>query len=174
MPGPAGRAAVVRRIAEQAHGRVAVDGPDAAGKTTFAAELAGLLGVEVLHTDDFLLPEEVRHALPYQAGFDVDAIAKAASKRERVVAEGVFLLRRELRHLWDLTVYLHVEPEVTLRRALVRDVHLFGSVEATETRYRERYLPGQAAYRETHRPAEHADVMLDMTDPTLPVVLRWP
>ncbi len=35
---------------------IAIDGRCCAGKTTFAARLAGLLGAEVLHIDDFCLP----------------------------------------------------------------------------------------------------------------------
>jgi len=35
---------------------VAVDGPGGAGKTTFAAALAGELGAPVVHSDDFYLP----------------------------------------------------------------------------------------------------------------------
>ncbi|MCW3813906.1 hypothetical protein ONA91_05480 [Micromonospora sp. DR5-3] len=87
--------------------------------------------------------------------------------------DGVFLLRPELREHWDVTVYLHVDPEETLRRALTRDVALFGSADVVRQRYRERYLPGQELYRAEARPAQRADVVLDMADPHHPAVVRW-
>lgn len=37
---------------------VAVDGPAGAGKTTFAGRLAGVLGCQVVHSDDFPVPWE--------------------------------------------------------------------------------------------------------------------
>lgn len=54
----------------------------------------------------------------------------------------------------------------------MRDLALFASAEAVEERYRRRYLPGQRLYRAEARPAERADVLVDMTDPLAPVVVR--
>lgn len=39
---------------------IAIDGRCAAGKTTLAAELAGQLGGDVIHMDDFFLPPKLR------------------------------------------------------------------------------------------------------------------
>ncbi|WP_433269626.1 hypothetical protein ACQPZF_07485 [Actinosynnema sp. CS-041913] len=161
--------------------RVAVDGPDAAGKSTLAAALGRRLGVEVTSVDDFHHPPEVRHRRGpwspegyYRDTFDYPALRRAVSARAGsvVLVEGVFLLRPELRDDWDLAVYLHVSPEETLRRALVRDVGLFG--DAVRERYERRYLPGQALYRAEADPLARADVLVDHTDPARPLVLRWP
>ena len=51
--------------------------------------------------------------------------------------------RAELQGCWDLKIFVQVGPEESLRRALDRDVELFGSPEEVERRYRTRYLPGQ-------------------------------
>jgi uridine kinase len=91
-----------------------------------------------------------------------------------VVADGVFLLRVELRQLWTLSVHLRVSEEESLRRALVRDVARFGSPGEVERRYRARYLPGQALYRREADPEGCADVLVDNDDVTAPRVLRWP
>ncbi|MFG1951022.1 uridylate kinase [Micromonospora sp. NPDC048830] len=96
-----------------------------------------------------------------------------ARKDSILLFDGVFLLRPELREFWDVTLYLHVEPEVALRRALVRDLDLFGSAAVVEQRYRGRYLPGQALYRAEARPIDRADIVLDMGDPLVPAILRW-
>jgi uridine kinase len=89
------------------------------------------------------------------------------------VADGIFLLRPELRELWTLSVYLRVSEEEALRRASIRDRVLFGSVEEVERRFRARYLPGQALYRAEVDPEAIADVLIDNDDVTAPRVLRW-
>jgi uridine kinase len=217
--------------------RVAIDGPDAAGKTTLADDLAAAVGsrrpVIRLSADRFHHPQAVRRRRGplspegfYLDSFDHAAIidgvlrplgpggdgryqpatfdyrfeaqgapaevarfggdepqradAAAVAPREAAAAEavllfdGVFLLRPELRTYWDLSIYLHVDPEVALDRAKVRDVAVFGSVDAVEQRYRLRYLPGQQLYRAQAQPAERADIVLDMNDPTTPAIVRWP
>ena len=89
-----------------------------------------------------------------------------------LVFDGVFLLRPELRALWDLRIYLHVAQDVTLARAHERDLDLFGSEADIDLRYRERYLPGQALYRAEADPSAAADVVIDNTEPAAPVILR--
>ena len=95
--------------------------------------------------------------------------ARQAPADAVLLVDGVFLLRRELRDGWDLSVYLDVPEAETLRRALTRDADRFGSAEDVRHRYTTRYLPGQALYRAAERPREAADVVLDMTDPATPV-----
>jgi uridine kinase len=105
---------------------------------------------------------------------------QAAQKRQAVAPDaallfdGVFLLRPELVATWDLTIYLHVPEEVTLARAVARDRYLFGDEVAVRQRYERRYLPGQALYRDHASPHEVADISLDNSDWSDPVVLRWP
>lgn len=95
-------------------------------------------------------------------------------ERAALLFDGVFLLRDELVSEWDLRVYVHVPAEITLARALVRDLDLFGSEAAVRERYERRYLPGQALYRDRASPRETADVVLDNSDWRDPVILRWP
>ncbi len=91
-----------------------------------------------------------------------------------LVFDGVFLLRRELRRFWSLAVYVGITPEETVRRALTREIHIFGSRRAqVERRYVGRYLPGQALYRQRARPESLAHVVVDNSDPGTPVILRW-
>lgn len=98
----------------------------------------------------------------------------AVAPNAALLFDGVFLLRPELASTWDLAVYLHVPEEVTLDRAVVRDRHLFGDEAAVRHRYDRRYLPGQALYRDDAKPQEVADVLIDNSDWSDPVVLRWP
>ena len=196
--------------------RVAVDGPDAAGKTRLADDLARVVRPrrEVIRVsvDGFHRPAAVRRRRGplsaegyYRDSFDHDAIVgsvlgplgpggdgrylsaaydhrldeavppsyRKAPAGTILLFDGVFLLRPELRDHWDVALYLHVEPEETLLRALDRDLELFGSADVVRQRYRERYLPGQDLYRTEARPMDRADIVLDLTDPLGPEVLRW-
>ena len=62
----------------------------------------------------------------------------------------MFLLRPELAHRWDLSVYLHVPESVTLTRASVRDAEHLGGAEQVRRRYERRYLPGQPSTARSH------------------------
>ncbi|MFC6022327.1 uridylate kinase [Plantactinospora solaniradicis] len=197
--------------------RVAVDGPDAAGKSTLVAELgrrlSGTRATIQASVDGFHRPRAVRRRRGelspegyYHDSFDyvalrdslLDPLGPGGNRRYRtasydhradrakqrqvqvapedavLLVDGVFLLRPELREHWDLRIYLEVAPAESIRRALVRDVELFGGVEAVRERYLARYLPGQQLYRDEAAPVRQADVVLDNNDPSAPGVLKWP
>jgi uridine kinase len=104
----------------------------------------------------------------------VDEPPQSVGEGAVLLFDGVFLLRPELAASWDLSIFLRVDPEVSLNRALERDIALFGSADAVEARYRRRYLPGQALYSERADPEGHADVLIDNTDFAMPMALRLP
>jgi len=79
--------------------------------------------------------------------------------------DGVFLLRPELRSWWDLSVFVHTAFDVTLARALERDVELFGSREEVRRRYEVRYIPGEKLYLERARPLDLADAIFLNDEP---------
>jgi uridine kinase len=133
--------------------RVAVDGRDAAGKTSFADALALVLPPPVtrLSVDSYHRPAEQRVDY-YRDAFDLPAFAAAVRAAPgTVVADGVFLFRPELDALWDVRVRLEVDPAEQWRRAAARG-------DAME-RYDTRYRPAHAAYEAAVRPAERADVV---------------
>lgn len=119
-------------------------------------------GAPVIRTAGF----DFRSDTAREAGQDVPAAAV-------LIFDGVFLLRPELAGFWDLAVYLRVAPETTLRRALARDLDLFGSAGETQRRYLGRYLPGQALYRAEAAPEEHAHIVIGNDDPAGPAIIRW-
>ena len=145
--------------------RIAVDGIDCAGKTTFADRLATLLQADRVSVDDFLRPSEQRHARGvespegyYEDSFDNDAFRAAVlAAPEPLVADGVFLQRPELDDLWDLRIWLDVSFESALERAVVRDADLFDDVRA---RYERRYFPGQRIYLAAVDPCSRADIVV--------------
>ncbi|MCM3920430.1 uridine kinase [Frankia sp. AiPs1] len=224
-PGPApSRTHVVNALADllvNAVGdralRVAIDGPDAAGKTTLTNELADTVarrGRPVVRAcvDDFHQPAAMRRQRgPVSAegyfhdAFDytalrrllLDPLGPAGDRRYRdacfdhrsdtpldrpprrapdnavLLLDGVFLLREELRDCWELSLFLQISPAESLRRALRRDVALFGSPAAVRERYEARCLPAQKLYQTIAAPREHADVLIDNELPDNPLVLRW-
>jgi uridine kinase len=180
------RRELIENLAERAFRSrlVGIDGPDAAGKTTLADELARSLsrrgiGVGRVSLDDFLRPEAERYRAGrespegyYRDSFDHDRFRAAvcAEAADVVVADGIFLLRPELRDLWDLTVFVTVEEDEILRRAARRDGPKLGA--DLERLYRRRYLTAQRSYRETVGPEALADIVIDNTDPMRPRLKR--
>ena len=195
--------------------RVAIDGPDGAGKTMLADELAeqltGRRQVIRAGVDGFHNPRELRYrrgpdssegyfldSFDYDAlrGLLLDPLGPGGSLRyrralfdyrvdERVAApeeeappdavllfDGVFLLRPELRALWDFSIFVQAGFNETLRRAEARDRELMGGAQAVRERYRRRYIPGQELYFSRCAPQEIADIVIDNTDVNEPKLRR--
>ena len=192
--------------------RVGIDGPDAAGKTTLADELAGELsrrGRTVIRAsaDAFERPRDERYRRGRDSpdGYRLDAFDHAALARmllaplgpggDRVyrlasfdleadthvgaepatagpdailLVDGVFLGQADLLGRWDRRIFVACRAEVSLARALARDVPSLGDAAAIEARYRARYLPAQADYLRLDRPHETADLVVDNDDPESP------
>jgi len=195
--------------------RVAVDGPDAAGKTTLADELAGLLtgkrpviraGIDGFHNsreyrlrrgsdspegyflDSFdykalrtLLLEPLgpggsrhyrRRVFDYRVDEKVDAPKEEALPGAILLFDGVFLLRCELRPLWDFSIFVHADFNEIVRRAEARDAGMMGGAEAVRERYWKRYIPGQELYFSRCAPQKVADVVIKNTDTDDPTMVR--
>lgn len=158
--------------------RVAIDGPDGAGKTTLAEELAGLLGPSVVRigADAFLRPEEARYRRGRESpeGYYEDAVDHAALRASiadavgLVIVDGVFLFRPELEDLWSFRVFVEITEDESLRRGVRRDGSLHPSPEVAERLYRVRYLPAQRMYQAQFRPLERADVVVVNERPAAP------
>jgi uridine kinase len=152
-------AVVVRAASLGEPWRIGVDGVTAAGKTTFADALGERLGAARLTIDEFHRPPPHEY---YPSSFDFGAFRAAVlASGGNVVADGVFLQHPDLRDLWDLAVFLHVDRGVALERALTRDG---GWMENARERYATRYVPGETQYLEEVDPAARADVVIDSTD----------
>ena len=74
--------------------------------------------------------------------------------------DGVFLLRPELAHSWDFTIFLKTAFAIALERVVSRDASSFGSSTAIRDRYRTRYQPGQRLYFAEADPEKRADVVV--------------
>ncbi|MBN2566203.1 MAG: uridine kinase [Candidatus Eisenbacteria bacterium] len=102
----------------------------------------------------------------------VDSGEAEADPRSILLFDGVFILRDELRDSWDFSIFVDARFDVTLARALVRDLPLFGSEAAVRERYLLRYIPGESLYLDRHRPRERAAVVMTNDDPA-DALLSW-
>lgn len=161
---------------------VALSGPDCAGKSTLAVDVQEQLnhlglGVTLLSIDVFLIPRHLRtlntpEPIEYfESAFDYAALVqtlKAAKSRsssvysnspDLVLVEGVFLLRSELYHWWDLTIWIEVDTSVILDRALKRDKEYFGDERTVRRVYQSRCLPAQDYHIHRDLPKQKADIV---------------
>jgi uridine kinase len=186
--------------------RVAIDGVDAAGKTTLANELIPLIEARArpvmrASVDGFHSPRAVRYRLGADSpeGYYRDSFDNAAMLREVLIPlgpggnriyrqgvfdfradaptlkpaceapsngillfDGVFLLRPELVDHWDLSIFIDVDFEISVPRAVARDLaqsrgHL--EAESIRQKYARRYVPGQRIYLAEANPRARADVV---------------
>jgi len=88
-----------------------------------------------------------------------------------VLFDGIFLNRDELYKFWDLSVFLQISFKTMLKRALDRDLELFGSEKEVIEKYTKRYIPGEKLYLKKCNPIEKANIVIDNNDYNNPIVL---
>jgi uridine kinase len=84
-----------------------------------------------------------------------------------LVFDGVFLHRNELQGCWDFVIWLEADFDVTVARALARDLgrpHSSADPPALAERYAKRYVPGQQIYLDECHPREKAQVVIKNED----------
>ena len=87
-----------------------------------------------------------------------EASSVCSNSNDIVLVEGVFLLRSELCHLWDLTIWIEVDSSVILDRALKRDTEYFGDEGTVRRVYQNRCLPAQDYHIRRDLPKQKADI----------------
>ena len=160
---------------------IALSGPDCAGKSTLAVDVReqlNRLGVDItlLSIDAFLIPRSLRTSNMsepigyFENAFDYAALVQTletvrsrsssvcSNSHDIVLVEGVFLLRSELCHWWDFTIWIEVDTSVIMDRALKRDQGYFGDEEAVRHVYENRCLPAQDYHIRRDLPRQNADI----------------
>lgn len=99
----------------------------------------------------------VRRIYDVHAETRVEAVRESVYDVEVLVFDGIFLHRPELRDLWDLSVFLEVDFEVSIPRGAGRG---YGDPDPTAPSNR-RYVEGQRLYLSTCRPHERATWVID-------------
>lgn len=99
----------------------------------------------------------------------VNVKVRQASPGDILLFDGIFLHRPELRHYWDLSIYLDVRFEQSIPRLAARD----GGPSNLDAPLNRRYVEGQQRYLDGTRPAERASIVIDNNEPAHPVIRRW-
>ena len=89
-----------------------------------------------------------------------------------LVVDGVFAFRGEINCYWDLRIWIEVDPELSVRRGIARDVAMDGSPEEAAILHRDRFLAGELLYIEEVDPRSFVEVIIDNTDFDRPRLVR--
>lgn len=157
---------------------VALSGRDCTGKSTLATCVQEQLNhfglrVAILSIDTFLIPRHLRtpstpeHIDYFENAFDYAALVQAletvrdsasSAGPNIVLVEGVFLLRKELYHWWNFTMWVEVDTAVIMDRAIKRDKEYFGDECTVRRVYENRCLPAQDYHIQRDLPRQKADL----------------
>jgi uridine kinase len=155
---------------------VAISGIDAAGKGTLARDLVERLRVRgtrvaLVGADGWLTPNEGLDlgSEPgvnfYRRGFWFDAMFERVvdplcldRSIDVVLLEGIFLFKKELRHRYDLTIWVDCRFETALRRALVRNQERLPA-DRLLADYARIYFPAQEVHLARDNPRAFADIL---------------
>ena len=165
---------------------IGIDGPGGSGKSDFAKRLAGGgAGVRVVEMDDFYREPDQYDKAEAGALFDWQrllqqvldpAVRDEATSYQRfdwvtqrlaywidvpedvaLIVEGVTTLRRELRSLFTLRIWVEAPRSVRLARGTARD----GASE--RWKWEDVWMPAEDHYRATHQPDQDVDMVVDGT-----------
>jgi uridine kinase len=99
----------------------------------------------------------VRRVYDVRTEQPVEALTESAVDIEALVFDGIFLHRPELRDVWDLSVLLEVDFDVSIPRGAGRRYGDRDPAAASN----QRYVEGQKLYLATCRPREQATWVID-------------
>ena len=89
-----------------------------------------------------------------------------------LILEGELMFREPLMDHFDFKIFLYMDDQEALHRALVRD--LFLGEETKEAEIKNKRIPAQKMYMSRHVPVETADYAIDNTNHRRPLILRDP
>tara|TARA_B100000212_G_scaffold126127_1_gene94559 strand:+ start:2049 stop:2732 length:684 start_codon:yes stop_codon:yes gene_type:complete len=78
--------------------------------------------------------------------------------------EGVMLFNEELVNCFDYRILVECSEEEIMKRARIRDLEHFQSLNLLEEKYSQRFLPGQRMYLSKNQPNQRADAILGNDD----------
>jgi uridine kinase len=103
---------------------------------------------------------------------DHSAVNSAMPANGVLIVDGVFAYRPEINAYWDLRIWVEIDPELSVRRGIERDLDIDGGAEAAEALHRDRYLVGELVYIDEVDPRSFVEVIVDNTDFDNPRVVR--
>ncbi|MFW6108844.1 MAG: uridine kinase [archaeon] len=104
----------------------------------------------------------------YRIDERVESAKTKGDKDTILIFDGVFTHHPSLRTCWDYSIYLYIDEEESIRRAISRDQ---GDEIEIRHRYMARYLPGQKIYHDEAEPLKYASIIIDNNNPENPTIL---
>ncbi|MFB5253479.1 AAA family ATPase [Bacillus mycoides] len=87
-----------------------------------------------------------------------------ASQNMVLIVDGTFLLKKEIKHLFDYKIFVDTDFEIARKRGAKRETEAFGSYEEAEKMFLNRYHAACKMYIEEHNLKECADVVFSNSD----------
>lgn len=112
-----------------------------------------------------------RKIFDYTLDQKVESPWEEAEENAILLFDGIFLLRQELSSFWDIRIFIAIDRETSLDRAIKRDEYYYQSFETVQKKYLLRYFPAHQIYLERCHPKKHADVILENDDWQSPSIL---
>ncbi|MCE2412391.1 uridine kinase [Candidatus Poribacteria bacterium] len=116
--------------------------------------------------DQVLTPIKAGRSTHYQRyDWETDVLAewRTISASDVVLVEGVYTMRRELTHLYDLKIWVECPRAIRLARGIARDG------EKARPIWEQDWMPKEDDYIKTHLPRERADLFVNGATPYLPM-----
>lgn len=88
-----------------------------------------------------------------------------------LIVDGTFLLKKEIEYLFDYTIFVDTDFEITRKRGANRETKAFGSYEEAEKMFINRYHAACKMYIDEHNPKECANVIFQNSNFDDPVVV---
>ena len=104
----------------------------------------------------------------YRVNSLVNSEIRKADGGTILVFDGVFTHQATLRPYWDYSIYLYIDEEESIRRAISRDQ---ADEMEIRRRYTVRYLPGQKIYNDEAEPLKYASIIINNNDLENPIIL---
>ncbi len=82
------------------------------------------------------------------------------------------LLTSALDSCWDLRIWVHIDPDLSVACETVRDAERTGGTEQAEALHRGRDLAAETIYIDERNPMKHADVVVDNADLLRSLLIR--
>ncbi|KKQ35472.1 MAG: hypothetical protein US52_C0024G0006 [candidate division WS6 bacterium GW2011_GWA2_37_6] len=109
----------------------------------------------------------------YKTDSQIDVPFEIAQEDSILIFDGIFLFTPRLNPFWDMRIFLDVPFETTIERVKqrVKDQEYLGSGNIVK-KYKTRYIPGQKIYFKKAEPKKKADIIIDNTDYTNPLIVK--
>ena len=78
------------------------------------------------------------------------------------IVDGTFILKNDLKKLFDFKIYLNTSFNTAQKRGVKREAENFGSVALANTMFETRYHAACKLYLEEHHPMKCADVVVSI------------